>query len=82
VRLEPGTRRKRRIVALRPAPVVMAHELKNLSRLSHESLTFLLLGGLVSAIAVIFLALVLGRRRRRPPPVPREKRRSKHRGSS
>jgi hypothetical protein len=60
----------------------MAHELKNLSRLSHESLTFLLLGGLVSAIAVIVLALVLGRKRRRPPPVPREKRRSKHRGSS
>lgn len=60
----------------------MAHELKNLSRLSHESLTFVLLGGLVSAIAVIVLAFVLGRRRRRPPPTPSEKRRNKRRGSS
>lgn len=59
----------------------MPHEFRNLSYLSHNALGLILVGGLVSAAAIIGVALFLGwkqRRRgpggsRRPPPAKSHK---------
>jgi hypothetical protein len=56
----------------------MPHEFKNLSRLSHEALGYILAGGLTSVVVIIGLVIALSRKDRRNSggdrPAPHQKR--------